>query len=126
MAYCLVLKREVDIDGLKYYNLKNYNETHSQKLNLVDLFTQLFTSVEARGESLKGDSIDNADVSEFVDALYLRILNRSTSSDLVGKEYWVDKINSGGITKFAAIREFLFSPEFKTNRGIEMSEAPIE
>ncbi|MDY5384755.1 MAG: DUF4214 domain-containing protein [Campylobacter sp.] len=59
-----------------------------------DMFTTLADKVLAEGKDT--NSVSNAD---FVESLYLTLLNRDTSNDAEGKEFWLNALNNGASRK---------------------------
>ena len=59
-----------------------------------DMFTTLADKVLAEGKDI--NSVSNAD---FVESLYLTLLNRDTSNDAEGKEFWLKVLNDGASRK---------------------------
>ena len=59
-----------------------------------NMFTTLADKVLAEGKDI--NSMSNAD---FVESLYLTLLNRDTSNDAEGKEFWLSALNNGASRK---------------------------
>ncbi len=99
--YQAALGRTPDTDGLGYW-IKQMDDG----ISLNSVAKSFLSSVEFQG--LYGANPSNED---FVSALYTNVLGRN--SDAAGFEFWVDSMNSGGLTKEDVLVSFSESVENK-------------
>ena len=98
-GYKLMLGRESDEDGLKYWT----GRLNSGDLNAAELITQFVESPEFKGKELS--------VEDTVEVFYQVMLSRE--SDAEGKAYWVDMLNTGFSIRHI-VNGFSGSAEFKS------------
>ena len=96
--YTLVLNREGDSDGIKYWSEKLIHGTASG----ADIIYGFVFSTEFKNRNLSNE--------DYVEILYNAIFDRP--SDNSGKVYWVDFLNNG-LTRYYVCAGFTNSDEFK-------------
>ncbi|NPA81019.1 MAG: DUF4214 domain-containing protein [Epsilonproteobacteria bacterium] len=111
--YTTALKREPEEGGFNYWTgvLRNGDTT------AVDMAKFFFDSPEFKSFNLSNE--------EFLNRVYATIMNRKPDQE--GYEYWLNKLNSGEVTRSEVVAMFVDAPEFKKlaeQYGIKANNLP--
>ncbi len=93
---------EIDLPGLNFY----IDVTERDNLTDEFLAADLMTSQEFTDNFGDANTLSNAD---FLEQIYLNVLDRE--SDAAGRQFYLDLLNDGTITKALALADIAVSPE---------------
>lgn len=104
LLYEAALNRDgnIDLPGLNFY----ISVTERDNLSDEFLAADLMTSPEFTASFGDANTLSNSD---FLEQIYLNVLDRS--SDTAGKQFYLDLLNAGAITKALALADIAISPE---------------
>jgi len=94
--------------------LANFSAALQNGMTMAQVANSLVTSQEYIQNNIASGQTPNAAQTQFVDALYRDVLGRS--ADVGGETFWVNQLNTGGLTVQQVATDFVNSQEAATSK----------